>query len=1047
MANYTVNISQAVANQEEALKLNSTTPDTLGSIFSSFFVIHSQLTNAYSYAPTYSSSATSIALLWTNGVTKTYAGTTSPQYTSATESNGTALASSIVLYIPGSLRETVAGNFPFDYTVSNSALSFAPNAASTLNSYKVELLSSTASPIFGKETLQFSGSLVFDTNNNFSGTVSSIRVSAEKFLASEVITGNFYISGNASQIGAGTSSIVLTGVITGKTSTFVDGSVSTISGLPGVPVTGSTVFDYPLLNSALSLGANVIDFQLPASYYENVPLVSGAGNDVIHISGGGGRLTLDAGAGNDTISGGASNDVINGGAGVDTVIFTGNRSSYSFSGTVANFTVTDLRVGSPDGTDALSNVESLRFADSTYSTASLFEPTYNLTATPASANEGGAVTYTVTTTNVAANTVLNYTLSGTGITTADIGGASLTGTTTVAANGTASFTVNLTADQLTEGAETLTATVQGQIASVTVNDTSTTPVVTGRTKYFVLPSSTGANFTDFDLSFGSVTLAGEQVTFVGSSAVDALFVRPGMTVDFTLSGSGADKIYLGGNYASYAASIAGSVMTLQRGSGATFESVSFIKSTSAASSDSVIFADGTLNSLDLYNNLKTAAALPALSTAETSIAPLAPALAGSVLNASIKAFALNAGGDTFAPAKPGVAMTVVGSLGVDTVYVGRGGVEDCTLLGSGQDLIYFTGNWADYTKAISGSVLTFSRTVDGYNESVKVVGSATNISLNDRLVFADGAVYSGNAKTALSASLTTAVNAVTGYDATLVTPGVGTSLMPNALNGVTDLEVGSNIVLNYSANVSAVAGKYIHIVNDGGTGFHGEATVNTLNILVTDTTQVSIVGGKVTLNPTADLDLANNYHITIDAGAFTTTATGVALPAYDGTSALHFSTVTPGTTALANAVVSHIMNADGTLGSGHLWLDIEGIGSAVASTALDLSGNNYSLVAKDYSAPGGSTGNDGVTTGDFNVAASNFGGGDLLYIDNQGGAANDLTQTIIINRGTPPSTVQFAGTNLGGFVDISLAGTTTPFETIALMKTLLGTATSPVISA
>ena len=53
MANYTVNISQAVANQEEALKLNSTTPDTLGSIFSSFFVIHSQLTNAYSYAPTY----------------------------------------------------------------------------------------------------------------------------------------------------------------------------------------------------------------------------------------------------------------------------------------------------------------------------------------------------------------------------------------------------------------------------------------------------------------------------------------------------------------------------------------------------------------------------------------------------------------------------------------------------------------------------------------------------------------------------------------------------------------------------------------------------------------------------------------------------------------------------------------------------------------------------------------------------------------------------------------------------------------------------------
>ncbi|MEI7680305.1 MAG: hypothetical protein WCK07_12990, partial [Betaproteobacteria bacterium] len=447
-------------------------------------------------------------------------------------------------------------------------------------------------------------------------------------------------------------------------------------------------------------------------------IAGGDGNDT--INGGAGVDSINGENGDDTLQGSEGNDTLDGGAGSDTAVFSGNKANYVFSGNAVNLTASDSRTLAPDGTDTLSNIEFVRFQDGTYSTASLFMPTYNLSVTPTTVNEGNAVTFTVATTNVAPNTVLNYTLSGSGITAADIGGAALTGTTTVAANGAASFTVNLTADQLTEGIETLTATVQGQTASVTVNDTSTTPIVAGRTKYFVLPSSTGANFTDFDLSYGSVSLTGEQVTFVGSSSVDAVFVRPGVTVDFTLSGSGADKIYLGGNYASYAASIAGSVMTLQRGSGATFESVSFIKSTSAASSDSVIFADGTLNSLDLYNNLKTATALPALSTAETSIAPLAPALAGSVLNASIKAFALYAGGDTFAPAKPGVAMTVVGSLGVDTVYVARGGVEDCTLLGSGQDLIYFNGNWGDYTKVISGSVLTFSRTVDGYNESVRV---------------------------------------------------------------------------------------------------------------------------------------------------------------------------------------------------------------------------------------------------------------------------------------------------------------------------------------
>ena len=750
--------------------------------------------------------------------------------------------------------------------------------------------------------------------------------------------------------------------------------------------------------------------------------------------------------GDDQLQGNSGNDTLDGGSGNDTAIFSGNRSQYTISSTASTWTIFGT-----DGVDTLNNIEFAQFSDQTIALDNT--PTYGLTASSGSVNEGGSVTYTVTTTNVAANTVLNYTLSGAGITTPDLGGAALTGTTTVGSNGSATFTVNLAADQWTEGAEILIATVQSQSASVTVNDTSTNRAVASRTKYFVLPSSTGANFTDFNLSYGAVTLTGEQVTFVGSSVVDAVFVRPGVTLDFTLSGSGADKIYLGGSFANYTSSIAGSVMTLQRGSGATLESVSFIKSTSAISSDSVIFADGTLNSLDLYNNLKNAAALPALSTTETSIAPLAPALAGSVLNASIKAFALNSTGDTFAPAHPGVAMTVVGSVGVDTVYVRHGGVVDCTLLGSGQDLIYFTGNWADYTKAISGSVLTFGRTVDGYNESVKVVGSSTNISLNDHLVFGDGAVYSGDAKVALTISVTAAISAVTAYDATMTTPN--TVLSQSVLNGVTNIEVGSNIVLNYSANVTAVNGKYIHIVNDGngaaGLGFHGENIVNTLDILVTDTTQVTISsGGKVTLNPTADLDLANNYHITIDAGAFAS-ASGGAMAAYDGTSTLHFSTVTPGTTALANAVASQVMNADGTLGNGHFWLDIEGIGSpsAMSGVAFDLSAKNYALVAKDYDVAGGSaeTGYDGVRTADFYVAASNFGIDDLLYIDNQVGTVNDLLQTNIFHPVTPPMTVQFTGAGLGGLVEVTLAGTTAMFDTIAQMKTLLGASTSPVISA
>ena len=103
-------------------------------------------------------------------------------------------------------------------------------------------------------------------------------------------------------------------------------------------------------------------------------------------------------------------------------------------------------------------------------------------------------------------------------------------------------------------------------------------------------------------------------------------------------------------------------------------------------------------------------------------------------------------------------------------------------------------------------------------------------------------------------------------------------------------------------------------------------------------------------------------------------------------------------------------------------------------------------MAKDYDVAGGSPGNDGVKTGDFYVAANNFGTGDQIYIDNQGGVANDLTQTNVINYGTPPTTVQFAGTGLGGLVDISLASSNATFDTVTQLKSLLGASTDPIFS-
>ena len=278
-------------------------------------------------------------------------------------------------------------------------------------------------------------------------------------------------------------------------------------------------------------------------------------------------------------------------------------------------------------------------------------------------------------------------------------------------------------------------------------------------KYFLLPS-TGANFIDFELSYGSVSLQGQEIVFVGSTTVDAVFVRPGVVVDMTLSGAGADKIYLSGYQADYTPLLTGSVMTLTRGSGETLETVRFIRATTLPPSDQIIFANGTLSSFDLYANLKNGTALPALS-GETSMAPAAPAAEGSTLNANIKAFSLDASGETFAMAKHGISLTVVGGVGVDTVYVPDGGTVDATLLGGNSDLIYFRGNWADYAKTVAGSTITFTRSIDGLTESVKVVAGST-VTLNDKLIFADGAVLSNNAKLAVNINANAVISDVTG---------------------------------------------------------------------------------------------------------------------------------------------------------------------------------------------------------------------------------------------------------------------------------------------
>jgi hypothetical protein len=87
-------------------------------------------------------------------------------------------------------------------------------------------------------------------------------------------------------------------------------------------------------------------------------LVGGANDD-----------TLNGLEGNDSLTGAAGNDKIDGGGGTDTAKYSGAAKNYKVSFTVGSSSVTvQDKVGS-DGTDTLSNVETIQFANTTIDTS------------------------------------------------------------------------------------------------------------------------------------------------------------------------------------------------------------------------------------------------------------------------------------------------------------------------------------------------------------------------------------------------------------------------------------------------------------------------------------------------------------------------------------------------------------------------------------------------------------------------------------------------------------------------------------------------------
>ena len=296
-------------------------------------------------------------------------------------------------------------------------------------------------------------------------------------------------------------------------------------------------------------------------------------------------------------------------------------------------------------------------------------------------------------------------------------------------------------------------------------------------RYIVQQS--GANLLDFSLNAGPISLEGTEVKVQGNAVVNQVFVTLGYAFDFTTSSGGIDLIYLSGDFANYSFTSSGSTLTLTAKS---TSNKGYPSTILLHSDDKVIFRNGSMlvstgiqYATALVSNPNAAA--PTLSSAENSTN-----LPTTNFSNVIRATANDSSGVTFAQAYNGVRLVLQGAAGVDIVYVKPGSQVDAIGLSGGVDLIYLTGNRADYTATSSGSTLTLRKGT----EEVLLNGG-------DRVIFADGSalVSAAIAKVNAWASLT--------LDTNTKTPGLGPQLgtKPGQDSYINATETGVDLEMTY----------------------------------------------------------------------------------------------------------------------------------------------------------------------------------------------------------------------------------------------------------
>jgi hypothetical protein len=361
MANITIKFSQAVVDQQNTARLNTPpTNGSLGMLFDDLTSFNYQAGTAYGAYGSWAFSGTTFRIDFTDGAVMTYTGVllANPDALS-----GAATATGFELYVNGQLRATETGKFHLNYAITPGYAGYelvltSSSIADLATSFGIATLFPATSAqydrTFGNVSIAVTGA-VTSLGESFSGSISKIVTTADKFLLSETIEGNFQLSGNE------VSASSVTGNLTGYREDYRDGSSAQVSNVSTYLDAGQVLDETMFANPSRFGGNDTISLDLPATLYRDFLMASGDGNDVVSVKGGGGRLNVQAGSGNDkiTILGDAHN--IDGGAGLDYLVMGGARAGYKVLKAASGYTVTD----GGGKVSTVSNVERISFGDAT----------------------------------------------------------------------------------------------------------------------------------------------------------------------------------------------------------------------------------------------------------------------------------------------------------------------------------------------------------------------------------------------------------------------------------------------------------------------------------------------------------------------------------------------------------------------------------------------------------------------------------------------------------------------------------------------------------